>query len=108
MAGDAINHFARLLTRVDTPASAINIGGPESVSVRRVAESFGERWGIEPVFEGTESDYALYVNCDQAAAELGNPVVPIERMVDWVADWVENEMPLYGKPSKFQIRDGIF
>jgi nucleoside-diphosphate-sugar epimerase len=106
--GDAINHFARLLTRVDTPASAINIGGPESVSVRRVAESFGERWGIEPVFEGTESDYALYVNCDQAAAELGNPVVPIERMVDWVADWVENEMPLYGKPSKFQIRDGIF
>jgi nucleoside-diphosphate-sugar epimerase len=106
--GDAINHFARLLTRVDTPASAINIGGPESVSVRRVAESFGARWGIEPVFEGTESDFVLAVNCDQAAAELGNPVVPIERMVDWVADWVENDMPLYGKPSKFQIRDGIF
>lgn len=106
--GDAINHFARLLTRVETPASAINIGGPENVSVRRVAESFGARWGIEPVFEGEESDLALFVNCDQAAAELGNPVVPVERMVDWVADWVENEKPLYGKPSKFQIRDGIF
>ncbi|MFT4028337.1 MAG: NAD(P)-dependent oxidoreductase [Protaetiibacter sp.] len=106
--GDAINHFARLLTRVDTPASAINIGGPENVSVRRIATAFGERWGIDPIFEGTESDLALFVNCDKAAAELGNPVVPVERMVDWVADWVENELPLYGKPSKFQIRDGVF
>jgi nucleoside-diphosphate-sugar epimerase len=106
--GDAINHFARLLTRVDSPASAINIGGPENVSVRRIAESFGARFGIEPVFEGQESDLALLVNCDRAAAELGNPVVPVERMVDWVADWVENDMPAYGKPSKFQIRDGIF
>ena len=106
--GDAINHFARLLTRVDTPATPINIGGPENVSVRRVAEAFGKRFGIAPVFEGEESDLALFVNCDQAASELGNPIVPVERMIDWVADWVENDMPLYGKPSKFQIRDGIF
>lgn len=106
--GDAINHFARLLLRTEAPASAINIGGPENVSVRRMAEAFGHRFGIEPVFEGTESDHALLVNCDRAASELGNPVVPVERMVDWVADWVENDMPLYGKPSKFQIRDGIF
>ncbi len=106
--GDAINHFARLLTRVDTPATAINIGGPESVSVRRVAESFGARFGIEPIFEGEESDLALFVNCDRAAAELGNPVVPVERMIDWVADWTSNDGPLYGKPSKFQIRDGVF
>lgn len=106
--GDAINHFARLLTRVETPASPINIGGPENVSVRRVAESFGARFGIEPVFEGEESDLSLFVNCDRAAAELGNPVVPVERMIGWVADWTERDMPLYGKPSKFQIRDGIF
>jgi nucleoside-diphosphate-sugar epimerase len=106
--GDAINHFARLLSRVDTPATAINIGGPENVSVRRVAESFGERFGIAPVFEGEESDFALLVNCDRATAELGNPVVPVERMIDWVADWVQSDKPLYGKPSKFQIRDGVF
>ena len=106
--GDAINHFARLLKHVDTPATPINIGGPENVSVRRIAQDFGEIFGVEPVFEGEESDHALFVNCDRAADLLGNPVVPISAMVRWVADWVQNDKPLYGKPSKFQIRTGIF
>jgi len=106
--GDAINHFARLLAHVDTPATPINIGGPETISVRRVAEEFGRHFGIEPVFEGVESDHSLLVNCDRAAELLGNPVVPVNAMIRWVADWVENDKPLYGKPSKFQIRDGVF
>ena len=106
--GDAINHFARLLKHVDTPATPINIGGPENVSVRRMALEFGELLGVEPVFEGVESDHALFVNCDRAAELLGNPVVPVSAMVRWVADWVANDKPLYGKPSKFQIRNGIF
>jgi hypothetical protein len=29
-------------------------------------------------------------------------------MIRWVAEWVENDKPLYGKPSKFQVRTGIF
>ncbi len=106
--GDALNHFARLLTRVTTPATPINIGGPETVSVRRVAQAFGEIFGVDPIFEGEESDSVLFVNCDQAAAELGNPVVSVDHMIRWVADWVANDKPLYGKPSKFQIRDGVF
>jgi nucleoside-diphosphate-sugar epimerase len=106
--GDAINHFARLLGEVETPASVINIGGPENVSVRRVAEEFGAIFGIAPLFEGEESDNSLFVNCDRAAELLGNPVVPVNAMIRWVADWVENDMPLYGKPSKFQIRTGVF
>lgn len=106
--GDAINHFTRLLTRVETPSTPINIGGPELVSVRRMAESFGDLFGVEPIFEGQESDFSLAVNCDRAATLLGNPVVPVETMVRWVADWVQREQPLYGKPSKFQIRDGVF
>jgi nucleoside-diphosphate-sugar epimerase len=106
--GDAINHFARLLNHVDVPASPINIGGPENVSVRRVAREFGEIFGVEPVFQGEESDHALFVNCDRAAELLGNPTVPVNAMVRWVADWVDNDKPLYGKPSKFQVRTGIF
>lgn len=106
--GDAINQFARLLTHVETPASPINIGGPETVSVRRIATEFGELFGIEPLFEGEESDHVLLVNCDHAAALLGNPVVPVSSMVRWVADWVSKDKPIYGKPSKFQVRTGIF
>lgn len=106
--GDAINHFARLLRHVETPATPINVGGPETVSVRRVAEEFGRHFGTTPIFEGTESDNSLHVNCDRAAELLGNPVVPVNAMIRWVADWVEGGKPLYGKPSKFQIRDGVF
>lgn len=106
--GDAINHFARLLKHVDTPSSPINIGGPECVSVRHVATEFGKIFGRAPLFEGEESDSALFVNCDQAAELLGNPTVPVTTMIRWVAEWVGSDKPLYGKPSKFQVRDGIF
>lgn len=105
--GDAINHFARLLNHCTVPSTPINIGGPECVSVRRLAQMFGEIYNIEPRFIGEEST-SLFVNCDHAAELLGNPVVPINPMVRWVADWVRDNKPTYGKPSKFQIRDGVF
>lgn len=106
--GDALNHFARLLAHVETPSTPINIGGPETVSVRKIASEFGNHFGVEPVFEGEESDLVLLVNCDRAAELLGNPVVPLSTMVRWVADWVGHSKPTYGKPSKFQVRTGIF
>ena len=106
--GDAINSFARLLTRVHTPSTPINIGGPEHVSIRRLAQTFGRLMDIDPVFEGEESDSVLLVNCDRSLAELGNPVVPLDVMARWVADWVSRDMPIYGKPSKFQMRTGVF
>lgn len=106
--GDAAAQIIRLLRHCDVPASPINIGGPEMLSVRKVANQFGAIFGIEPVFAGTESDNCLYVNCDAAAELLGNPVVPINPMVNWVAEWVKAGKPAYGKPSKFEVRSGVF
>lgn len=105
--GDAINHFARLLARTESPTTPINIGGPELVSVRHLATQFGEIFGTEPVFTGTETD-CLVVNCEQAALELGNPYIPVRTMVRWVAEWTSAGKPTIGKPSKFQVRTGSF
>jgi hypothetical protein len=105
--GDAINQFARLLNHCTAPASAINIGGPECVSVRRLAQEFGRLYGKTPTFIGEETE-SLYVNCDHAADLFGNPVVPIQPMIRWVAEWVRSGKPVYGKPSKFQVRSGKF
>jgi len=105
--GDAINHFARLLRHCEVPATPINIGGPEAVSVRRVATLFGEIFGIEPKFKGQESE-CLFVNCDAAAELLGNPIVPVNVMIRWVAEWVKSGKPTLGKPSKFEVRSGVF
>jgi len=105
--GDAVNQFARLLRHCETPTSPINIGGPELVSVRRAATLLGQELGVEPRFEGEEAN-CLFVNCDRAAELLGNPVVPVNTMIRWAAEWVRSGKPTYGKPSKFQVRSGVF
>lgn len=105
--GDAINAFARLLLHCETPSSPINIGDPELLSVRRTAEAFGRIFGVEPVFEGEETD-CLAVDCSVANGLLGNPTVPVDAMIRWVAEWVQSGKPSLGKPSKFQVRTGVF
>lgn len=105
--GDAINQFARLLRHTELPMTPINIGAPELVSVRSLATEFGERLGKEVTFMSEEQD-CLAVNCDAAARLLGNPLVPVNTMVDWVAEWVSSNKPTLGKPSKFEVRTGVF
>ena len=106
--GDNAAQMIRLLAHCDVPSSPINIGGPECVSVRKVATQFGAIFGVEPRFTGEERADCLYVNCDAAAELLGNPIVPVNAMVRWVADWVKSGKSLYGKPSKFEVRSGVF
>lgn len=106
--GDASAQIVRLLRHCDVPCSPINIGGPECVSVRKVATQFGELLGKAPRFVGEETTDCLYVNCDAAAELLGNPVVPINPMVRWVAAWIAAGGEAYGKPSKFEVRSGVF
>jgi len=106
--GDANAQFLRMLAHCETPATAINVGGPETVSVRYLAHRFGEAFGVEPTFKGEEQESVLLVNCDKANGIFGNPVVPMDAMIRWVADWVKEGKPIHGKPSKFDVRSGAF
>jgi hypothetical protein len=106
--GDAINHFVRLLGHCEVPSAPINVGNPELTSVRRVANRFGEIYGIEPRFTGEEMPDCAVVNCDAAGALLGNPTVTVDTMIEWVAEWTKAQKPLHGKPTKFQVRSGRF
>jgi len=106
--GDANAQFIRALLHCEVPATPINIGGPETVSIRSLAVRFGEIYGIEPIFEGEESDHCLLVNCDKAAEKFGNPTITVNKMIDWVAHWVKSGKPTHGKPSKFHVRSGKF
>lgn len=105
--GDAICQFTRLLRHCDVPATPINVGNPGLESVRYLASEFGRIFEIEPRFRGEEAA-CLAVNCNRAAALLGNPVVPVATMISWVAEWTASGKPTLGKPSKFQVRDGVF
>jgi len=106
--GDANAQFLRMLGQCETPASPINVGGPEALSIRYLANRFGQEFGIEPIFANQEADNCLLVNCDKANGIFGNPVVSIDPMIRWVSEWVKSGKPTHGKPSKFEVRSGEF
>ena len=106
--GDASAQMLRTLLHCTSPATPLNIGGPEFVSVRHMALEFGRRFGIEPEFEGEEQPDA-WINTTLAAQDLyGYPIVPLARMIDWVADWIERGGERHDKPTCFEVRDGGF
>lgn len=106
--GDANAQILRCLKHATVPTSPINIGGPEQASVRAIAIAFGEKFGRAPIFEGEEQATGWVNSTFQAQRLFGYPNVPLARMIDWVAHWVENDMPIYGKPTRYEVRDGLF
>jgi len=106
--GDANEQALRLLGHCTAPTTPLNVSGPETLSVRSLAHEFGKRFGRTPVITGRESPSAWLVNTHAAQRLLGAPRVPLERMLDWVADWVARGMPSLGKPTHFEARDGKY
>ena len=106
--GDANSMVLRALGHCTTPSSPLNVSGPETISVRWLAETFGRKFGSAPVLTGIEAPDAWLVNASRAFELFGYPSVPLSKLIDWTADWVSREMPSLGKDTKFDRRDGAF
>jgi nucleoside-diphosphate-sugar epimerase len=106
--GDANAQVLRCLARCTTPTTPINVTGPEATSVRWLAGALAGRLGVEAHIVGHEAETALLSDTSEATRQFGPPLVPLERMLDWVADWVQAGGASFGKPTKFEVRDGTF
>jgi hypothetical protein len=106
--GDANAQVLRCLAHCTTPTTPINVTGPETISVRWLAREFAARFGCKAQLVGQEAPTSLLSDTTQATALFGHPVVPLGRMLDWVADWVASGGASLGKPTKFEVRSGEF
>jgi nucleoside-diphosphate-sugar epimerase len=106
--GDANSVCLRALEHCQSPPEVLNLSGPETLSVRYLAQEFGRRFGVEPLFQGHEASTALLSNSAKAHQLFGYPSVTVGQMIDWTADWVSAGGVTHGKPTHFQVRDGRF
>ncbi|MFF2025596.1 NAD-dependent epimerase/dehydratase family protein [Streptomyces sp. NPDC058171] len=97
-----------LLHATDGEAFTLNLTGPETAPVRRIADWFGAEFDTPAVYEGAESGTALLSDASRCHALFGYPDVPLRTLVGWQAEWLRRGLPLSGKPTKFQVRDGRF
>jgi nucleoside-diphosphate-sugar epimerase len=106
--GDANAWTLRALRHASAECPIVNVTGPETISVRWLAEQFAARMGRTAEFTGQEAPQALLSNAGRAFALFGYPRVALLTMVDWVADWVARGGRSLGRATKFEVRDGRF
>lgn len=105
--GDANSYAFRGLSLCESPPLPLVVTGPEVVSVRAAAEGFGRRFGRPARFTG-EPGPALLGDPSRCVSLLGPPEVELDRLLDWVAAWVERGGRSLGKPTHFEATDGRF
>lgn len=106
--GDVLSYLARSFLLCRNPSVVLNMAGPETLSVRKIAKSIGDLIGIEPIFKGIESEDALLGNSQELFKWFGFPKVTSSEIVEWVAWWTLNSRQILDKPTKYESRLGEF
>lgn len=106
--GDANTQGLLSLAHCTSPPTILNITGPETVSVRMVAETFAGIFGMPAELVGTESQTALLSNSKAATDLFGKPTVSLQRLIEWTAHWIKTGGASLGKPTHFEVRNGSY
>jgi len=105
---DANEMALRALHHCKVPAKLLNITGPETASVRWIAEEFGRHLNKNPHFENEENATALLSNASESFRLFGYPRITLKYMIELLAEWVKQGGKTMNKPTRFQEREGKF
>ncbi|WP_373494357.1 NAD-dependent epimerase/dehydratase family protein [Aquiflexum sp.] len=105
---DANDIALRSLLHCESPAKILNVTGPEILSIRWIAERFGELFDKTPHFINEPTGTALLNNASECHRIFGYPRVTIREIIDITATWILQGGDEFGKPTHFQERGGKF
>lgn len=90
------------------PPTILNVTGPETISVRELAERLAARLGVTATFSGEPGEVAFLSNASRCHRLFGLPEIGAWELVEMVAKWLKNGGRTLGRPTKFWVRDGRF
>jgi len=106
--GTANEIAIRGLLHCSSPATKMNVTGPENISIKYAAEKLAELFGRDVVFEGKEQETAYLNNSSKAMETFGYPSVAAETLIKWQAEWLMDGGRGLGKRTSFEERRGAY
>lgn len=106
--GDANEYALRCFRHCNVPAKILNVTGPETVSVKWLAQQFGLLMNKQPQFVNEIQPTALLSNASLAHQLFGYPRVTLRQMIELTVEWLQGGGATINKPTHFQERKGQF
>ncbi len=106
--GDANEIAIRSFLHCSSPAKVVNVTGPELLSVRWIAEQFGQMAGKVPVFVNEEQATALLSNATECTHLFGYPRTGPKEMMRVIYQWIVEGGATFNKKTHFQERKGKY
>ena len=106
--GDANARALQCLELTASPPAILNVTGRECISVRWLAERFGDLLGKSPVFMGSSTECTWLSNASKSFELLGDVSVSLDAMLEATAAWIQSSGVSLGKPTHFEATHGKF
>ena len=106
--GDANRWALASLRLADPGVTILNAAGPETLSVRSIAQEVARIAGRDAQFTGIEATDALLSDARRCHQLFGYPAVTSQQLIEWTIDWIQRGGRALGKPTKYEQRNGKF
>lgn len=106
--GDANEVALRCLRHCSMPGKILNVTGNEILSVRKLAETFGEMFNTKPIFINEEQPTSLLSDASECSRIFGTPKISLQQMMDVIVQWINHGGKTINKPTHFSERKGKY